>query len=93
MKTRRRISVEGDIELRNESNRPGVIWLTDHEEDWYVMAENAHCSHASLIPAGCRKSLGNEDIQPAYGWVRRGLMTMMLADEPVMNIMNVKVIH
>lgn len=45
-----------------------------------MTAENARCTCASLIPAGCRKSLGNEDIQPAYGWIRRGLMSMMLAE-------------
>jgi hypothetical protein len=67
--------------------------MTDHEGDGYVKAENANSTCASSIPAGRRKSLGNEDIQPAYGWIRRGLTSMILADEPVMNIMNVKVIH
>ena len=69
--------------------------MTDHEEDWYVIAENAHCICASSIPAGRRKCLGNEDIQPAYkgGRIRGGLISMMLADEPIMNIMNVEVIH
>lgn len=61
------------------------------------MAENVHCICASSIPAGRRKSLGNEDIQLAYkkerGRIRGGLMSMMLADEPIMNIMNVEVIH
>jgi hypothetical protein len=70
--------------------------MTDHE-DWYVMAENAHYTCARSFPAGRRKSLGNEDIlQPAYkerGWIRRGLTSMMLPDEPVMYIMNMKVIH
>ena len=54
-------------------------YMTDHEEDWYVMVEGTRTC-ASSIPAGRRKSLGNEDIRPAYGWIRRGLMSMMLAD-------------
>jgi hypothetical protein len=48
-------------------------YMTDHEEDGRVIAESANSTCASSIPAGCRKSLGNEDIQLAYGWIRRRL--------------------
>ena len=69
--------------------------MTDHEEEGCqcVITENANNTCSSLIPAGRGKSLGNEDIQLVYEWIRRGLISMILVDEPVMNIMNVKVIH
>ena len=73
--------------------------MTDQEEVWYVMAaESAHCICVSPIPAGRQKNFGNEDIKPAAYKERkmdqkRLLMSMMHADEPVMNVMNVKMIH
>lgn len=48
--------------------------MTDLEEDWYVMAENAICTCALSTHDGHQKSFDNEDIQPAYGMgLERGL--------------------
>ena len=44
-------------------------YMTNHEEELCITAENANCICASTIPAGRRKSFGNEDKQPAYGWI------------------------